>query len=81
MNTRAKMVCTSVTDSTNGSTTAPEKHGEQVTFTAQYTGSPEDNTYSAATPSASMTMLVSNPELYGKFVEGKAYYFDITEAE
>lgn len=75
------MVCTSVSESGNGSTTAPEKYGENVSFTAQYTGSPEDNTFSAATPTASMSMFVSNPELYGKFEVGKAYYFDITEAE
>lgn len=79
MNTRAKLVCVSVTPDALDET----KKGESVTFDAIYdaANSQEDNTFSKFTPSAGYTMFVSNPELFGVFEVGKPYYFDITPCE
>lgn len=41
----------------------------------------EDNTYSAATPSAQCGLLVSNPDAKGFFKQGKKYYAVFTEAQ
>jgi len=66
-------------------------HCEQVTrtewgaevpkFRAVYTGTPEDNSYSQATPSASMELTVTNPAVHGFFVPGKEYYLQITQVD
>lgn len=75
--TRAKLTCMAVDPIAD-----EEKKvlGEQVTFSACYDtkDAPEDNSFSKYTPSASFVMHVTNPDLYGKFEAGKAYYFDIT---
>lgn len=83
MKTRAKLVCTGVEPNVSGEVDTAVKHGEQVSFCSQYNteDSAEDNSFSAATPSASFGMFVSNPELYGAFEVGKAYYFDITACD
>lgn len=80
MNTRAKLVCVKVEPQDNGATANTEKIAERVSFETRYNteDSKEDNSYSLYTPSANMSMNVTNPELFGKFEEGKAYYFDIT---
>jgi len=39
-------------------------------------GMDEDNTFAAFTPSADVTMLITNPELVGKFKQGDTYYVD-----
>lgn len=59
-----------------------EKNGEQISAHAVYGGSTnaEDNTFSAATPSLSLTMFVNNPAVFGKLKQGKKYYLDFTEA-
>lgn len=41
----------------------------------------EDNTYSEATPRATLTMSVTNKELWGKFIPGQKFYLDFTPAE
>lgn len=58
-----------------------EKKGENVTLTAVTNGSPEDNTYSAATPFAQVNKSITNPACWGFFVVGKQYYADFTVAE
>jgi len=58
-----------------------EGNQEALKLTAVTNGSAEDNTYSKYTPSASLTMMVSNPELMGKFEPGQTFYVDFTAAE
>jgi hypothetical protein len=41
----------------------------------------EDNTFAAATPSASLTMQIDNPAVRGHFKSGQKYYVDFTQAE
>ena len=43
-------------------------------------GESEDNTYARWTPSATLEMSVTNPELVGTFKPGTAFYVDFTEA-
>ncbi len=43
-------------------------------------GKDEDNTFSQATPSASLTLCISNPDLRGKFKPGQKFYVDFREA-
>lgn len=83
MNTRAKLVCTSIKPFDNGATANPEKTGEAIEFTTQYNtnDAPEDNSFSKATPSANFNMVLTNDALFGSFEVGKAYYFDITPCE
>lgn len=82
MNTRAKLVCVKVEETDNGHTSNPEKTGENVTFETRYNAedSPEDNSYSKYTPFANAYLSITNPDLFGTFVEGDAYYFDISKA-
>jgi hypothetical protein len=40
----------------------------------------EDNTFSKATPSASMKIQIDNPELRGQFKPGQKFYVDFTPA-
>lgn len=83
MTTRAKLVCSEVKVTDDGAIANPQKTGEQVKFESRYNSedSPEDNTFSKFTPWANMGMSITNPELFGNFIEGKAYYFDITACE
>ena len=41
-------------------------------------GSDENNTFAKFTPNASLDMMVTNPELRGKFEPGQTYYVDFT---
>lgn len=43
-------------------------------------GSDEDNTFARWTPSASLSMQVTNPDLVGKFKAGDTFYVDFTPA-
>jgi len=55
---------------------------ETVYMSAQYDGNkPEDNTYAAATPSASVVLTVSNPSVHGFFKQGQKYYVDFQAVE
>lgn len=45
-------------------------NGQSVQLNAQYTGSPEDNTFAAATPYAQLIMTVDNPFVTGIQVAG-----------
>ena len=42
---------------------------------------PEDNSFSQATPSASLTMQVNNPAVRGAFKPGQKFYVDFTPAD
>lgn len=53
----------------------------QIKMEAVYTGTPEDNTYSEATPSATLTMMVTNADAVEKLPLGKSFYIDFTLAE
>lgn len=73
MNTvKAKFTCTKAVKTS---------YGTEVTFWALYSNNPEDNSYSQATPSGQITMLVSNPAAEPFFIEGQKYYLDFTKAE
>lgn len=41
-------------------------------------GSDEDNSFARWTPSASLSMQVTNPDLHGKFKAGDTFYVDFT---
>lgn len=60
----------------------PEYKQQTVNFHAVYGGNTnaEDNTFSAATPSANLSMTISNPAAQGFFKQGKKYYAVFTEA-
>ena len=44
-------------------------------------GSDENNTYAKWTPSATLTMAITNPALIGKFSVGQEFYVDFTEVK
>ncbi len=78
-NMRAKMKLQSVTKT---------EFGEKLQFSAvakngfyPEDGSDDDNTYAKFTPSADLTIQVSNPALFGKFLPGEKYYVDFSKAE
>ncbi len=53
------------------------ENSEIVKMRAVYdSNTPEDNTYSKYTPSATLQMSVTNPSLFGYFRPGKKYYLD-----
>lgn len=49
-------------------------------FSAQYSQSSEDNSYSKYTPSASFEMTIDNPAVQAKLKLGETYYVDFTPA-
>lgn len=57
------------------------EYDQQVELSALYSESKEDNSFASATPSGNMTMSVTNRNLWGYFVPGKAYYLDIHPAD
>ena len=44
-------------------------------------GSDEDNTFAKFTPTASLEIHITNPDLLGKFNPGEKYYLDFTKVE
>lgn len=44
-------------------------------------GEDENNTYAKFTPQATLSMLVTNPALFGTFAPGQQFYVDFTLAE
>ena len=71
MNVRAKLTVQSVMKT---------EYSETVVLAAMYSNNPEDNSYSEATPSATLNMVVTNKSLWGHFKPGQKYYLDFTEA-
>lgn len=53
-----------------------------VTGTAAFgpQGESEDNTYARYTPSGSIDLTITNPNLIGKFRPGQTFYVDFSEA-
>lgn len=43
-------------------------------------GESEDNTFARYTPSGSVNLTITNPDLIGKFKPGQKFYLDFTEA-
>lgn len=70
---RAKMQCQSVTDF--GTT-------EQVTLAAVYSSDPSSPNFvwSKASPSAQLSITISNPTARGHFKPGVEYFVDFSEA-
>lgn len=44
-------------------------------------GNSEDNQFAKWTPSAEFRISITNPALFGTFVQGEKYYVDFTKAE
>lgn len=44
-------------------------------------GESEDNSFARWTPSGSVELTITNPDLFGKFVAGQKFYVDFTPAE
>ena len=64
-----------------------QEGGEELSFRAvpknssyPENGLDEDNTFAKFSPSATCTIYVANPALFGKLDPGKKYYVDFTEA-
>ena len=72
---RAKFVINSIERS--GTTEYPS---ETLKMSAVTNGTPEDNTFSKFTPSASLSLTVNNPTLLGQFNPGEKFYVDFTPA-
>lgn len=55
-------------------------HAERPKMSPVTGGSPEDNSFSQATPSGSLELYISNPAALGFFKPGKKYHVTFTEA-
>lgn len=82
---RAKMVVLHVEEYFYGS--EGEKSQEILSLNAVSRTSPypeggadEDNTYALYTPTASVSISIANPALFGQFKVGDKYYVDFTKA-
>jgi hypothetical protein len=53
----------------------------EVELQAVYGGTPEENTYSKATPQGCITMTVTNPDAVTLLSPGTNFYVDFTIAE
>jgi hypothetical protein len=69
---RAKLQIESVTKTT---------WSEELKLNAVCGGTPEDNSFSEATPSATLSMQITNKSLHGQFKPGQKFYVDFTPAE
>lgn len=80
MNTmRAKMVVDQVT--VNPGVEALSFRAVAKSSSYPEDGSDEDNSFARWTPTASLSMTVTNPELHGKFKVGDKFYVDFSPAE
>jgi hypothetical protein len=80
---RAKLQVIGVTQQKSGETVMSENLSlSAVCGKAPFgeNGESEDNTYARYTPMATLTMQISNPNLFGKIKEGQKFYLDFTEA-
>jgi hypothetical protein len=76
---RAKMKITSINRT---------EHGEELTMNPvsrsgayPINGADEDNTYARFTPTGELKLMLTNPELFGKFNPGETYHLDFTKLE
>lgn len=77
---RAKLVIDKVTRHSETSESLSFRAvGKSESYPAD--GSDENNTFAMWTPSASLSMSITNPALIGKFNEGEEYYVDFSLAE
>ncbi len=79
--TRCKFYCASVAATANGPTDkvpTPPVEQEEITLLPVYGDA--NKPWSKFTPMGQMRFTVTNPDVIGKFVPGKAYYIDIAEA-
>jgi hypothetical protein len=53
----------------------------EITMSAVYGGSKENESFAQATPSGTITFQLDNPALADEFKPGKAYYVDFTPVE
>jgi len=74
---RAKFHVSFIKDFMNGD----EKDSESVEMHAVYSGSNENKSFAKATPSAQLSMNISNPSAFGFFKAGREYYLDFSEAD
>lgn len=72
MSVRGKFTVSSVTNLSATSTYV------NVKLRAVYSNSPEDNSYSAATPSGSIEMTITNPAAVEQLPIGAQFYVDFT---
>ncbi len=72
---RGKFTVTSVTDR---SATSCYK---EITLDAQYSQSPEDNSYASSTPSGKITMTITNPSAVEALPIGGVFYVDLTPVD
>lgn len=64
------------------SNTQPEGYdARSIVLRAVYSDSEENKTFSMYTPTAQLTMWVSNPNAFNYFETGKEYYIDFTQAD
>lgn len=78
----AKLQCTSVQEFYSPGT-ASKKTGESVTLNAVYSADPEspNHEWSLATPSAQLSMHISNPNAWGVFKGGEEWFVTFRPAE
>lgn len=75
---RAKFKCTGVSENKNYDAEVPVKVGENISLAAVTDGSEENLSFSQYTPTANMSMYITNPDVFGFFTEGNEYYLDMT---
>ena len=66
---------------TKKTTWTPDDAYVEIELGAQYSNSPEDNTYAAATPNGNITMTITNPDAVSKLPVGKFFYVDFTPVD
>lgn len=76
---KAKVVVTAVEDQISFGE-VKEKYGENVRMMPVYGNGEENKSYSDATPSGAITLLITNKNAWGFFVEDKEYYVDFNRA-
>ena len=57
--------------------TSGEKEYEELGLSAVYQGSEANKQWSKWTPSASLTMTISNPSAFGKALPGQFFFVDL----
>ena len=84
---RAKLEVRKITSYGSPSDTCSPVTSEQIEFAAVCgtdpfgkDGESEDNTYARWTPTATLSMYITNPNLLGKITVGQKFYVDFTEA-
>jgi hypothetical protein len=63
---------------TSKKTYTPDDKWVEIELSAQYSGTPEDNTYATATPSGNIKMTVTNPSAVAALPVGGKFYVDFT---